>query len=125
MVQTDPTQYTRECASWRENLRNYRSELTQYREKLQEVVSRQIPRNELPNIEHYDNQFEIQLRNINQLKHSIKEHERAALFTTTLNLTKGESLTTTHESLLDRYVSLQHTIQELKKEFSGFVSKVG
>ena len=66
MVQTDPTQYARECASWRENLRNYRSELSSYREKLQDVVSQQVPRNELPNIEHYNNQFEIQLTNINK-----------------------------------------------------------
>ena len=124
MVQTDPTQYIRECASWRETLRNYRSELTQYREKLQDVVSQQIPRTELPNIEHYDNQFEIQLRNINQLKHAIKEHERASLLTTALNLTRGESLITTHENLQDQYTSLESTLQELKKEFSGFVSKV-
>ena len=124
MVQTDPTQYTRECASWRENLRNYRSELSSYREKLQDVVSQQVPRNELPHIEHYTNQFEIQLANINKLKHDIKEHERAALFTHSLNLTHPESLQQTHENLLDQYTSLEGTIVELKKEFSAFVSRV-
>ena len=126
MVQTDLTQFSRECNSWKENLRNYRSELSHYREKLQDVVSQQISKNELPNIEHYNNQFEIQLRNINQLKHAIKEHERTA----TLSTVSGGSnvsgtLWATHENLHDRYESLEHILLDLKQEFNSFVSKVG
>ena len=124
MVQTEHTQYSRECASWRENLRNYRSELSSYREKLQDVISQKVPRSELPNVEHYDNQFQIQLNNINKLKHDIKEHERASLFTHSLNLTHPESVQQMHENLLDQYTSLEGTILDLKKEFTAFVSRL-
>jgi hypothetical protein len=78
----------------------------------------------MPQIEHYDNQFDIQLNNISQLKHEIKDHERNAAWE--LGRTSGNVNDTTwaqHEALLDRYEILNHTISELKEEFKTFISK--
>jgi predicted nucleic acid-binding Zn-ribbon protein len=123
MVQTDLSQLNRECNTWKENLRNYRSELSGYRHKLQEVVSPSISKNALPQVEHYNNQFDIQLTNINHLKHAIKEHEKQASWE--LNQpenTAQEQIWSAHESLLDQYQTLEGTLNELKQEFSSFVS---
>ncbi len=123
MVQTDLTQLNRECGSWRENLRSYRSELSQFRVRLQDVVSRPLSRQSMPQVEHYDNQIEIQLKNINQLKHEIKEHERTAAWE--LGKTTGNVSDNTwqhHEKLHDRYEVLEHTLHHLKEDFSSFVS---
>ncbi len=122
MVQTDLSQLNRECNTWKENLRNYRSELSGYRHKLQEVVNHPISKTALPQVEHYDNQFDIQLTNISHLKHAIKEHEKMASWE------KGqpeppmqELLWTTHESLHDQYQNLETTLNDLKHEFNSFV----
>jgi hypothetical protein len=126
MVQTDLTQLNRECSSWIECLRNHRSDITGYRLKLQEVVSQPINKAALPQVEHYDNQFDIQLKNINHLKHAIKEHEKLAAWD--LNRTSGpsnESLWAAHEDLHDQYESLDHTISDLKQEFNSFISNIG
>ncbi|WP_336513887.1 hypothetical protein [Pollutibacter soli] len=126
MVQTDLAQLTRECSSWKESLRNSRSELSVYRNKLQEVVSHPISKAALPEVEHYDNQFDIQLSNINHLKHAIKEHERlASADFIQKNQTTAEILWEKHEQLHDEYQRLENTISELKNDFSSFVTKVG
>jgi predicted nucleic acid-binding Zn-ribbon protein len=124
MVQTDLTQLNRECNSWRENLKGHRTDLTNFRVKLQETVTRPLNRADMPQVEHYDNQIDIQLNNISQLKHEIKDHERNAAWE--LGRTSGnvsDITWTQHESLLDRYEILEHTIGELKEEFKTFMSK--
>jgi chromosome segregation ATPase len=125
MVQTDLTQLNRECNSWRETLRAQRTELTDFRAKLQQAVARPLNRTELAQIEHYDNQIEIQLNNISHLKHEIKDHERNAAWE--LGRTSGNVSNTAwdrHETLLDRYESLERTLSDLKQEFSGFMRKI-
>ena len=126
MVQTDLSQLSRECDNWKENLRNYRSELSGYRHKLQEVVTQPISKSALPQVEHYSNQFDIQLTNINHLKHAIKEHEKLASWE--MNQTEGQAqelIWSTHENLHDQYQNLESTLTELKQEFNSFVSHVG
>lgn len=126
MVQTDLTQLSRECSSWMETLRNFRTELTTYRTELQAVVARPISRSDMPQVEHYDNQIEIQLRNINQLKHEIKDHERNVSWEqgkSAGNVSDGTG--SQHEALLDRYEVLERTLVELKDEFGSFMKKLG
>jgi chaperonin cofactor prefoldin len=123
MVQTDLTQLTRECSSWKESLRNSRSELSSLRNKLQEVVSHPISKTALPQVEHYDNQFDIQLTNINHLKHAIKEHEKVAGIAMQ-HPQPGEILWQKHETLHDQYQRLEHTLSELKDEFNLFVTRL-
>lgn len=125
MVQTDLTQLNRECNSWRENLRAHRTALTDFRAKLQQTVATPMNRTDLAQVEHYDNQIDIQLNNISQLKHEIRDHERNAAWE--LGRTSGNVTANTwsqHESLLDRYQSLEHTISELKQEFAAFMGKL-
>ena len=120
MVTTDISQLTAECNTWRSNLRKNREELTQCKHRLQEVASRQIPKNMLQDVEHYHNQFHIQLINVHDLKQAIKEHERIAGWE--LNSAKGisDAVWAKHEQLYDNYQHLDHTLRELKEEFNQF-----
>jgi predicted nucleic acid-binding Zn-ribbon protein len=125
MVQTDLTQLSRECSSWKEHLRNFRSELSDCRQRLQDAVSHPVHRSDLPQVEHYNNQFDIQLSNINHLKHAIKEHERIANWEITFRSGNVSDATwAAHESLLDQYQVLEHTLSDLKEEFSSFVTRI-
>jgi predicted RNase H-like nuclease (RuvC/YqgF family) len=122
MVQTDLSQLSRECHSWKESLRNFRSEFSGYMHQLQEMVDQPIQKTALPQVEHLSNQFDIQLANINHLKHAIKEHEKMASWD--INGTSGqvnEVLWSTHENLHDQYQSLENTLSGLKQEFQDFV----
>jgi acyl transferase domain-containing protein len=126
MVTADIAQLSQECSTWLASLRTKRDEFSQFKKNLQELITHPLPKDELPQVEHLHNQFEIQLTNINHLKHSIKEHDKRALWEKSLNdgnLSDGNWAI--HESLHDQVQSLEHTLEELRDEFSRFMQKVG
>jgi hypothetical protein len=121
MVQTDISQLSAECTEWRQILRNYRNELQECKKVLQETCRNSLSKDQLQEVEHYDNQFHIQLINIHDVKQSIKNHERRIQF-------QGENISedsyTEHENLLNEFLNLESTLQELRNDFKGFISKI-
>lgn len=124
MVQTDISQLSGECATWRANLRTYREEFTQDKLKLQQAATHTLSKDRLQDVEHLQNQFHIQLINIHDLKQAIKVHDRKVNYETEANSGQlHEETLTEHESLFDQYQSLDHTLQELRSEFNGFLER--
>jgi len=119
MVQVDISQLTLECNAWREKLRQYKEEFARDEMKLQETVKQALSKDQLQEVEHLHNQFHIQLINIHDLKQSIKLHERQLQ----IESPASEDSTNTHETLLDEFRSLEQTLQQLRSEFSGFLSR--
>ena len=123
MVTTDISQLNAECTTWRAKLRNSRQELIQNQQRLQQPASRQLPKNVLQDIEHYENQFRIQLLNIHDLKQAIKEHERKLERESASGKPADDSTWSTHEDLYQKYHYLDTTLQELKDEFNRFLQQ--
>ena len=125
MVQTDISQLSKECNEWREQLHSYRDEFNQLRHKLQNVASKTLSRDQLTDLEHYQNQLHIQLINIHDLKQSVKAHDRTVHF----EVAEGDGQLTdatyaVHEHLYEDYQSLEQTLSDLRKDFDGFVSNL-
>lgn len=120
MVQVDISQLSAECNAWREQLRNFREEFTTDENKIRQVAGRPLSKDQLQEIEHLHNQFHIQLINIHDLKHSIKVHERQLQ---TVSQPFTEELLGKHETLQVEYRSLEQTLQNLRTEFGGFLSR--
>lgn len=119
MVQTDLSQLKAECSDWRQILRNYREEFQDSKKALQTICRKTLSRDQLQEVEHFDNQFHIQLINIHDLKQEIKAHEK--------NLgDNGEEASdevyARHEHLLDQFITLENTLQELRSEFQQFTN---
>lgn len=121
MVQTDISQLSAECKEWLQILRNYREELQTSKKSLQEICRKSLSRNQLFEVEHFDNQFHIQLINIHDLKHSIKIHERKIEMESSGGDIAEETYTL-HEELLNEFLGLENTLQELRNEFKNFIS---
>ncbi len=119
MVQTDLSQLTAECQEWRQILRNYREELQLSKKSLEAFCRNDLSKQQLLDVEHFDNQFHIQLINIHDLKQSIKGHERKL---EAAGDQVSEDLYTLHEELLNEFLSLESTLQELRNEYRNFVS---
>jgi hypothetical protein len=124
MVTTDITQLTGECSTWTNTLRDQRSHLTSLKQKLQQLSTNLQDKNTLQDLEHLQNQFYIQLINVHDLKHAIKEHEQIASW----ELGKKGQLTdatwSAHEELNDQYEHLQNTLKHVQQEFRQFVGKM-
>lgn len=117
MVQTDVSQLTAECSDWRQILRNYREEFHNCEKALTETCKQSLTKDHLTQVEHFQNQFDIQLRNIHDLKQQIKVHERKVRLETA-----GDDIYTGHEQLLNDFITLENTLQELRDEFRNFVN---
>ncbi|MBZ5856270.1 hypothetical protein [Flavihumibacter profundi] len=124
MVTTDIAQLTGECSGWKNTLREQRSKLTSLNEKLQQLASNQLDKNTLQDLEHLQNQFYIQLINVHDLKHTIKEHENIAAWELEKNGQVTDATWSAHEELHTQYEQLQQTIQHVQQEFRQFVAKI-
>src|SRR6478672_12207922 len=102
MVQTDVSQLSAECHEWRQILRNYREEFQTSKKTLQEICRKGLSKDQFKELEHFDNQFHIQLINIHDLKHSIKTHERKIEIESSSGEV-SEDTYTIHEELLSEF----------------------
>ena len=124
MVQVDISQLSRECNSWREQLRLYRDEFNQHEAQLRKVASQPLSKDQLRLVEHLHNQFHIQLINIHDLKQAIKIHDRKMNFEmTAFNGLVNEESYNRHEKLTEEYQSLKNTLQDLRNEFDQFLNR--
>lgn len=120
MVQTDISQNAAECAEWRQALRSYRDEFSHDKKELEGLCRTALSKEQLQQVEHFQNQFHIQLINIHDLKQTIKAHERQLQ----LESSPSEELLAQHEELYDRFSSIEAMLQELRTDFSRFRSQV-
>ena len=126
MVQTDISQFTRECNDWRETLRSHRDELHQMQMKLLKAVNHALSREEQTELEHLQNQLHIQLINVHDLKHAVKLHDRKLKLEVsgTPNLQFSDNVSAYHENLYDNYQSLSTTLSDLRNDLNHFVQVV-
>lgn len=122
MVTTEIAHYSKECTGWREALRSQREEFNRMKNELQQVAAHITSKEALINVEHYENQFDIQLDNIHDLKQSIKAHEKmSALETVPDYMFSSGSMVSDHEKLFSDYQSLRHTLHQIKSDFRQFL----
>jgi chromosome segregation ATPase len=122
MVQTDISQLASECTEWRQILRNYREEFQDCRKSLQQTCKKSLTKDQLQEVEHFDNQFHIQLINIHDLKQEIKGHESRIQYEASKSENVSDELYSHHEELLDQFISLENTLQELREDFKNFIN---
>jgi hypothetical protein len=124
MVQTDISQITAECSEWRQVLRNYRDEFQQSKKDLADHCSSHLSKEQFLEVEHFHNQFHIQLINIHDLKQAIKNHERMLQLETSANNSPSEEIIARHEALYEQFSNMEMTLLDLRTEFQNFCSQV-
>ena len=87
------------------------------------TARRTITKDQLQDVEHLHNQFHIQLINIHDLKQSIKNHDRKIGYEMREQNGLNEETLADHESLFNQYQSLEHTLQDIRDEFSNFLAR--
>ncbi|HEY2727859.1 MAG TPA: hypothetical protein VGI61_11835 [Parafilimonas sp.] len=126
MVETDISQFTRECNDWRETLRSHRDELHQMQTTLQQAVNHPLSKEEQTELEHLQNQLHIQLINIHDLKHAVKLHDRKLAHEVSgkADAQFSDNVSAYHENLSDTYQSLENTLTELRSDLNHFVKTI-
>ncbi len=123
MVQVDISQLSQECNKLRDSLRSYRDNIANQQAKLQQFASKQLSKEELQEVEHFQNQFHIQLINIHDLKQSIKMYDRKVNFELATNgASMNESMLNEQERLVTEFDFLSSTLEDLYTGFEQMIS---
>ncbi|MCU0395796.1 MAG: hypothetical protein MUF29_07785 [Chitinophagaceae bacterium] len=108
-----------ECDQWREELRHAKDDIIQLRNELYVAAAGKTDHDFLKEVEHYHNQFHIQLINVHDLKHAIKHHVAEAEHHPNF----GHKIP--HHNLELQYKKLLEDIAQLKTDFHRFAGEAG
>jgi hypothetical protein len=105
-----------ECNKWYDQLANYRQKIHNLKNELYYFAPGKTDHDVLVGIEHYHNQFHIQLINIHDLKHEIRHHvteaERHPNF--------GHRIP--HHHLKEKLDMLLGDLDNLERDFHAFIN---
>lgn len=104
-----------ECNDWIKSLRHYREDITELRNRLYQFAAGKTEKDILIEIDHFHNQFHLQLINIHDLKHEIKGHIQQAEHHPTF----GHRIP--HHQLEVKYRTLVEDLDKLEKDFLNFI----
>ncbi|MGB3008392.1 MAG: hypothetical protein WBC06_17890 [Chitinophagaceae bacterium] len=109
---------------WEKGLEFYRDELSLLGNRLIEVSSRNTKQEAFEGIEHFQNQFMIQRKNIQDIKHEVKSYKNS--ISSDVYHHDGQVNTELIEEgkiLKDKYESFERIMNGLRHEFNAFLSK--
>lgn len=110
---------------WKAILSFYKDELGIFKNRLTEIAKKNTSHEVMQQVEHFQNQFIIQIVNIDTLRHDINEHisimaKEAQEFAGQVDKNKVME----QNILKDRFENEQHIFNGIKEEFARFLSKV-
>lgn len=121
MVQEEISHFLDECNTVRETLRKYRDDINDSQKRLLKVASSRLEKDDLTDLEHYQNQFHIQLINIHDFKHDYKVYQNHVRHEGQYDRQVSDHTRETRTRLMNEFNDLESTLQELQKEFESFV----
>jgi hypothetical protein len=110
---------------WKSSLGFYKDELTIFKNRLTEIVSKNNSKEIMKTVEHFENQFLLQSENIDILQHDIGAHLNAMAGEIKEHAGHISSGQLAEEAQLkDRFESESKVYKELRDEFMQFLEKV-
>lgn len=116
LTETQPQQLLDEAKKWIDHLITYVDNINELKNKFYKWAAGKTGHDLLVQIEHFHNQFHIQLINLHDLKHSIKHHIKE------VKLYPDSDHTGQHQQVEDQYNFLINDLDLLKADFTAFIA---
>lgn len=123
MVLEEISQLVADCDAKRENLTSHREKINSLQKELLKFAAQSLPKDDLTDLEHYQNQFHIQLINIHDLKHDLKLFQHRVKANSHLMDDGTADVKNEYESLLSQFDTLEKLLTDLEGDFSDFLKK--
>jgi len=108
---------------WLRSLKFYKNEISLLKDRLTQICNRHATKEIAVNLEHFENQFTIQERNINSLGNNIKQVvNKTAVHIVPSSGLPVDEITVHHETLRDKFIQEERIIHELRHEFNRFAA---
>lgn len=109
---------------WLSTIDFYDNELDILEKRLAEIISKNTGTDAMAGAEHFQNQFIIQRNNIDELRHSIREHDHHTAEDAYIHAGHIHSeLVQEHKAVKDSFESFQKVVNELRVEFNDYLRK--
>lgn len=113
-----------EHVQWNRELSFWEDELKSFNKRLEELVMRWTDKNVLAKLEHYQNEFILHNKRIDELQEAIEVHEiRIAAISKTQKDALDSQLVKKHFEFRNKMETQREIYANLKKEFFRFLSK--
>jgi predicted nuclease with TOPRIM domain len=112
-----------EHSQWLENLKFYEDEVVILKSRISEIASKNTSSDVLKEVEHFQNQLIIQKNEIDELRHSIKDHEMYIENTVAHNPAADHKYVNDHVKERDRMETFERLFKEMKDQLNKFLSK--
>ena len=116
LTETQPQQLLDEARNWIDHLVPYVQNINELKNTFYKWAAGKSDHDVLVQIEHYHNQFHIQLINLHDLKHAIRFHMKE------VDLMPDAEHTAKHQQLEEQYDFLINDLDQLKADFTAFIS---
>ena len=125
MVKENVSTMSDEHVEWLNALGFYKQELNTIKNRLTEIAGKNTNKQLGTEIEHYENQVNIQIRNIGDLRHDIKGNLANAAIQAKNNLAGyiDAEILRNHERQKETFISEERIINELRQDFNRFASQ--
>jgi len=123
MVLEEISELMEDCNSKRQILKDYRESLQNAQKGLLKFASQNLPKDDLSDLEHFQNQFHIQLINIHDLRHDYKAYQQRLKVESQLHGGITDEILQKQKELRSQYEVLEDIIKGLNKNFEEFLQK--
>lgn len=113
-----------EHKEWTSKLMFYKDEIKVMQNRISEIASKNSSKDVLSTVEHFQNQLIVQRNNMDELAHSINEHEAYLIKKAKENHTAiDHKAVNDHPKMRDSFNSFEKVFNEIRKELNVFLSK--
>ncbi len=111
-------------ATWMKGLEFYKEELQLMQKRLEETAVKNTAEDSRKGVEHFQNQFLIQEKNISFLKHDIRSYTINLATDAKMHYGQVDEVFIEKSNLLhEKYEQIEHIMKDLRKEFNEFLVK--
>ena len=125
MIRVSITHMSNAHNSWLRSLDFYKTEINTLKGMLTEIAAKNTGEQVMKEVEHYENQFKVQLENIDILTHDIRENLAEAgrqANASGAGYVDG-SLLSKHTELGEKYATEEKIVNELRHSFQLFAAE--
>jgi hypothetical protein len=109
---------------WLSRVTFYKEEINILKERLTEMTARNNAREFLVSVEHFENQFKLQRNNLDELAHSIKQHENQLVAEINSNPVAVDHRKIETDGADEDFMSyFERNFANLREEFNKFSAK--
>jgi hypothetical protein len=119
-----PFEQHEENTDWLSRLHFYRDEIAIFKSRLEEIARKNTGKEVLAQLDHFQNQMQVQLENIDHIRHAVQMNEHAIAEEVRLNpMIVEQRQMEYHEHEADLVLTFEKTFEAFRKELNRFLSK--